>query len=51
MALNDQHGTITILDIGVHLGTNQQTTSIGHNVALTPPAFAGAGSLTFLAAS
>ena len=50
MALNDQHGTITILDIGVHLGTNQQTTSIGHNVALTPPA-CGAGSLTFLAAS
>jgi hypothetical protein len=33
------------LDIGgVHLGTNQQTASIGHNVALAAPAFAGAGS-------
>src|SRR6266853_2801988 len=33
--LDDQHGTIAILDIGgVHLGTDQQTASIGHNVAL-----------------
>ena len=50
--LNDQHSPIAILDIGgMHLGTDQQTASIGHNVALPPPAFAGAGSLTFLAAS
>ena len=35
--LDHQHGTIAILDIGgVHLGTDQQTASIGHNVALTP---------------
>jgi hypothetical protein len=35
--LKDQHGTITILDIsGVRLGIDQQTASIGHNVALTP---------------
>src|SRR6266850_1526192 len=35
--LNDQHGTIAILDIGgVNLGTDQQSASIGHNVALTP---------------
>src|SRR6267142_2169862 len=35
--LDDQHGTIAILDIGgVHLGADQQTASIGHNVALTP---------------
>src|SRR5258707_7527779 len=35
--LNDQHGTIAILDIGgVHPGAHQQTASIGHNVALTP---------------
>src|SRR5204863_10110102 len=34
---NDQPGTIAILDIsGVHLGSDQQTGSIGHNVALTP---------------
>ena len=33
--LDDQHGTIAILDIGgMHLGTNQQTASIGHNVPL-----------------
>ena len=33
--LNDQHGTIAILDIGgVHLGADQQTASIGHNVTL-----------------
>ena len=33
--LNDQHGTIAILEIGgVHLGPNQQTTRIGHNVTL-----------------
>src|SRR5438132_462768 len=35
--LDDQHGTIAILDIGgVHRGADQQTASIGHNVALTP---------------
>ena len=34
---NDKPGTIAILDIcGVHLGSDQQTGSIGHNVALTP---------------
>ena len=34
--LDDEAGTIAILDIGgVHLGTDQQTASIGHNVALT----------------
>ena len=34
--LDDKLGTITILDIGgVHLGTDQQTASIGHNVTLT----------------
>src|SRR5271167_1352299 len=34
--LDDKRGTIAILDIGgVHLGTNQQTRSIGHNVTLT----------------
>jgi hypothetical protein len=34
--LDDQHRPIAILDIGgVHLGTDQQTASIGHNVALT----------------
>ena len=49
---DDQHRTIAILDIGgVHLGTNQQTAGIGHNMSLAPPAFAGAGSLIFLAAS
>src|SRR5207237_7308285 len=33
---NDKPGTIAILDIGgVHLGSDQQTGSIGHNVALT----------------
>ena len=33
--LDDQHRPIAILDIGgVHLGTNQQTTSISHNVTL-----------------
>src|SRR5882724_2685168 len=33
--LNNQHGTIAVLDIGgVHLGTNQQTRSIGHNMTL-----------------
>src|SRR5882724_7895817 len=32
--LNDKPGTIAILDIGgVHLGADQQTASIGHNVA------------------
>ena len=32
--LNDQNRPIAILDIGgVHLGTDQQTASIGHNVA------------------
>jgi hypothetical protein len=35
--LNHQHGPIAILDIGgVHLGADQQTASIGHNVAFTP---------------
>jgi hypothetical protein len=34
---DDKPGTIAILHIGgVHLGPDQQTTSIGHNVALTP---------------
>jgi hypothetical protein len=34
--LDDQHRPIAILDIGgVHHGTDQQTASIGHNVALT----------------
>src|SRR6266481_4397841 len=34
--LDDKPGPIAILDIGgVHLGPDQQTTSIGHNVALT----------------
>src|SRR6201993_1778038 len=33
--LDHQNGTIAILDIGgVHLGTDEQTASIGHNVAL-----------------
>src|SRR5438552_18433743 len=33
---NDKPGTIAILDIGgVHLGSDQQTGSIGHKVALT----------------
>ncbi len=33
--LDDKPGTIAILDIGgVHLGANQQTASIGHNVTL-----------------
>jgi hypothetical protein len=42
--LDDQNRTIAILDIGaVHLGPNQQSASIGHNVSLAP--------LTFLAAS
>src|SRR5438067_385298 len=32
---DDKLGTIAILDIGgVHLGTDQQTASIGHNVSL-----------------
>src|SRR5438132_10899962 len=32
--LDDQHGTIAILDIGgVHLGADQQTAGIGHNVS------------------
>jgi hypothetical protein len=35
--LNDEHGAIAILDIGgMHLGADQQTASISHNVALTP---------------
>ena len=35
--LDDQSRTIAILDIGgVHLGPNQQTASIGHNMALAP---------------
>ena len=34
--LDDKPGTIAILDIGgVHLGTDQQTASISHNVTLT----------------
>ena len=33
--LDDKPGTIAILDIGgVHLGTDQQTASISHNVTL-----------------
>jgi hypothetical protein len=33
---NDQHSTIAVLNIcGVHLGTDQKTASIGHNVAPT----------------
>jgi hypothetical protein len=35
--LNDLNRTIAILDIGgVHLGTDQQTAGIGHNVSLAP---------------
>ena len=34
--LDDKPGTIAILDIGgMHLGTDHQTASIGHNVAFT----------------
>ena len=34
--LDDKRGPIPILDVGgVHLGTDQQTGSIGHNVTLT----------------
>jgi hypothetical protein len=33
---DDKPGTVAILDIGgVHLGANQQTASIGHNMTLT----------------
>jgi len=40
--VNDQRGTIAISDIGgVHLGGDQQTTSTGHNVALTAVDFFG----------
>ena len=40
--LDDKPGTIAILDIGgVHLGTDQQTGSIGHNVTLTAPGLLG----------
>ena len=50
--LDDKLGTITILDIGgVHLGTDQQTASIGHNVTLTAPSLRWGRLLTFLAAS
>ena len=36
--LDDKPGTIAILEIGgVHLGANQQTASIGHNVTLAAP--------------
>jgi len=50
--LDDQLGAIAILDIGgVHLGTNQQTASIGHNVALAAPSLRWGRLLTFLAAS
>jgi hypothetical protein len=42
--LDDQHRAIAILDIGgVDLGTDQQTSRVGHNVAVRP--------LIFLAAS
>ena len=35
--LDDQHRSITILDIGgVDLGTDQQTAGVSHNVALAP---------------
>ena len=35
--LNDQNRTIAILDTGgEHLGTDQQTAGIGHNVSLAP---------------
>jgi len=35
--LDDQNRAIAILDIGrVHLGTDQQTAGIGHNVSLAP---------------
>src|SRR5204862_2085409 len=51
-SLDDKPGTIAILDIGgVHLGTDQQTGSIGHNVTLTAPSLRWGRLLTFLAAS
>jgi hypothetical protein len=36
---------------GVHLGANQQTASIGHNMTLTAPSLRWGRLLTFLAAS
>ena len=50
--LDDEPGAIAILDIGgVDLGADQQTASIGHNVALTAPSLRWGRLLTFLAAS
>jgi hypothetical protein len=49
---DDEPGTTAILDIGrVHRGTDQQTASIGHNVALAAPGLRRGGPLTLLAAS
>jgi hypothetical protein len=50
--LDNQHCPIAILDIGgVHLGTDQQTTSIGNDVALAAPSLRWGRLLIFLAAS
>jgi len=50
--LDDEAGTTAILDIGrVHRGTDQQTASIGHNVAFAAPGLRRGRLLTFLAAS
>ena len=55
--LDDKPGTIAILDIGgvdiggVYLGPDQQTASIGDNVALSAPGLRRGRLLTFLAAS
>ena len=50
--LNDQNRTIAILDTGgEHLGTDQQTAGIGHNMALAAPGLRRGRLLIFLAAS
>jgi hypothetical protein len=50
--LNDEYGTIAILDIGgMHLGADQQTASVGDNVALAAPSLRRGRLLIFLAAS
>jgi hypothetical protein len=50
--LDDKLGAITILDIsGVHLGTDQQTASIGNDVALAAHSLRWGRLLIFLAAS
>ena len=50
--LDDEPGAIAILDIGgVDLGADQQTASIGHNVALTAPSLRWGRLVTLLAAS